>query len=81
MIVANEFNLKKAIGYDYSNDRYLNYVSHLNETQKNIIEFKIIDLVNDDLGSSDIDIVMSFSAFEHFEEPGNVLEKVYNIYC
>ena len=78
LIVANEFNVKKAIGYDYSNDRFLNYAPELSKSQKDIIEYKIIDLVNDDLGSNDIDIVMSFSAFEHFEEPGFVLDKVYN---
>ncbi len=78
LIVANEFNLKKAIGFDYSDDRFSNYVPNLNNQQRNIIEFKVIDLVNDDLGSNDIDIVMSFSAFEHFEEPGYVLDKVYN---
>ncbi len=78
LIVANEFNIKKAIGYDYSNDRFLNYEPNLSQEQKNTIEYKIIDLVNDDLGTNDIDIVISFSAFEHFEEPGVVLDKVYN---
>ena len=78
LLVAHEFKIKKAIGYDYSNDRFLNYVPNLNEAQKEIIEYKVLDIVNDDLGSNNIDIVMSFSAFEHFEKPGDVLEKVYN---
>ncbi len=78
LLVAHEFNIKKAIGYDYSNDRFLNYEPNLSEAQKQTIDYKVLDLVNDDLGKNDIDIVMSFSAFEHFEEPGDVLEKVYN---
>jgi SAM-dependent methyltransferase len=78
LLVANEFNIKKAIGYDFSNDRFLNHQKNLNEIQKKTLEYKTLDLVNDDLGSNDSDIVMSFSAFEHFENPGNVLKKVYD---
>ena len=31
------------------------------------IDFKALDLVNDDIGSNLADVVVSFSAFEHFE--------------
>ena len=78
LLVANEFNIKKATGYDFSNDRFLNYQVNLNEIQKKTVEYKTLDLVNDAIGSNDTDIVMSFSAFEHFENPGDVLKKVYD---
>lgn len=78
LIVANEFNIEKAIGFDYSDDRFSNYLPSLNNNQKNIIEFKTLDMVNDDLGKNDVDIVMSFSSFEHFDKPDIVLNKVYD---
>ena len=79
LIVASEFNIKKAVGLDYSADRFANYVDHLNPKSKKILEFKELDLVNEDLGHRSSDIVISFSAFEHFDDPGHVLDKCYRL--
>ena len=79
LMVADEFNLKSAIGLDFSNDRFLGHKDKISDEALNLIEFKTLDLVKDDIGENSADIVMSFSAFEHFENPGHVLDKCHRL--
>mgnify|MGYP006410766893 FL=1 len=79
LIVANEFKLKSARGFDFSDDRFSSHVNDISPKARETIKFNTLDLVRDDIGVDNSDIVLSFSAFEHFDDPGFVLDKCYRL--
>ncbi|MDC0471349.1 class I SAM-dependent methyltransferase [Candidatus Pseudothioglobus singularis] len=79
LMVADEFDLKSAIGLDFSDDRFQQHRDKISDKALQRIEYKTLDLVKDDIGDNSADIVLSFSAFEHFENPAYVLDKCYRL--
>ena len=77
LMLVNEFNLNSCTGYDFSDKNFNKHKDDLEPEVLNAIEFKTADLVTDDIGRENCDIIMSFSAFEHFADPGEVLSRCY----
>ncbi len=78
LMIVKEFNLKSCTGYDFSADRFNEHKKNLSSDIMASIEFKTLDLVQENIGHNNCDIILSFSAFEHFSDPGEVLERCYN---
>tara|TARA_A100001234_G_C12627054_1_gene386584 strand:+ start:316 stop:1269 length:954 start_codon:yes stop_codon:yes gene_type:complete len=78
LFLSRELGMKRAVGLDFSDKDFLPHQKDLSSDVFNFIEFKCIDLVNDPLGIVNFDLITSFSAFEHFEDPEEVLNKCYN---
>lgn len=77
LMVMKEFNLKSCTGYDFSDKSFMKHKDEIPPDVFKSINFKTLDLVSDDIGANNCDIVVSFSAFEHFDDPGAVLDKCY----
>jgi SAM-dependent methyltransferase len=78
LMVVKEFNLNSCTGYDFSDSNFNKHKDSLDSEILNAINFKTLDLVTADIGYSNCDIIVSFSAFEHFADPGEVLNRCYN---
>jgi SAM-dependent methyltransferase len=77
LMMASEFQLNSATGLDYSD---INYNSHINEIDPEAfskIKFITLDLTKDNIGTDQYDIILSFNAFEHFQNPEVVIEGCY----
>ena len=77
LMMAGEFQLNSATGLDYSD---INFKSHINQIDPETfskINFITLDLTKDDIGTEQYDIILSFSAFEHFQQPEVVIERCY----
>ena len=77
LFLCKEYNLSRAVGLDFSDKDFLPHKNDLRNDVFQFIEFKTLDLVNEDLGIKDFDVITSFSAFEHFHDPKEVLLKCY----
>ena len=77
LFLCKELDLSEAVGLDFSDKDFLPHKSDLDPKTFNFIDFRILDLVKEPLGIENFDLIMSFSAFEHFEDPKSVLYKCY----
>ena len=77
LMIVNDFNLKSCTGFDFSDDRYKLHEKQLSPKVLSRVNFNTLDLVTEDIGSENCDIILSFSSFEHFEDPGEVLNRCY----
>lgn len=78
LMIVKDFDLKSCTGYDFSDDRFNEHKKNLSPEVLAAIEFKTLDLVVENIGYNNCDIILSFSAFEHFSDPGEVLNRCYN---
>tara|TARA_B100001250_G_scaffold65148_1_gene51596 strand:+ start:11193 stop:12188 length:996 start_codon:yes stop_codon:yes gene_type:complete len=78
LFLSKELGFAEAVGLDFSDKDFLPHKSDLPSNVFNFINFKTLDLVNDPLEIKDFDLITSFSAFEHFHDPREVLEKCHN---
>tara|TARA_B100000989_G_scaffold297545_2_gene283614 strand:- start:28 stop:1041 length:1014 start_codon:yes stop_codon:yes gene_type:complete len=78
LMIVKDFGLNSCIGYDFSDDRFNEHKKNLSAEVLSLIEFKTLDLVVENIGYNNCDIILSFSAFEHFSDPGEVLNRCYN---
>ena len=73
--MCKELEFEEAVALDFSDKDFIPHKEDLSEEVFNFIDFRTLDLVNDDLKISDFDLITSFSAFEHFHDPKEVLKK------
>lgn len=78
LMIVKEFDLKSCTGYDFSDDRFREHEKSLSSEVLAAIEFKTLDLVVENIGDENCDVILSFSAFEHFADPAEVLKRCYN---
>ncbi len=78
LMIVKEFDLKSCTGYDFNDDRFNEHKNKLSPEVLAAIEFKTLDLVVEHIGYHNCDVILSFSAFEHFADPGEVLDRCYN---
>ena len=78
LMIVNEFKLNSCVGYDFNDDRFNEHKKNLSQEILNSIRYETLDLVVENIGSNNCDIVLSFSAFEHFADPGEVLKRCYD---
>ncbi len=78
LFLSKELGFSQAVGLDFSDKDFLPHEKDLPRESFQAIEFKTLDLVNDPLDIADFDLITSCSAFEHFHDPGKVLDKCYN---
>ena len=78
LMIVKEFDLKSCTGYDFSDDRFREHKKDLSPDVLSSIEFKTLDLVVENIGNDNCDIILSFSAFEHFADPAEVLKRCYS---
>jgi SAM-dependent methyltransferase len=78
LMMVDEFKLKSSTGYDFSDKDYNKYKGNLSPKILDNIKFICKDLVSEDIGHKNCDIILSFSAFEHFADPQVVLNRCYN---
>ena len=78
LMMVKEFHLDSCTGYDFSADRFNDHKKDLSPEVLDAIEFKTLDLVVEDIGYENCDVILSFSAFEHFSDPSEVLSRCYN---
>jgi ubiquinone/menaquinone biosynthesis C-methylase UbiE len=77
LMMIKEFNFKSCTGYDFSDKSFMKHKDKIPPGIYESIKFKTLDLVTDDIGANNSDIILSFSAFEHFDDPDAVLDKCY----
>ena len=75
LFLCKELEFEEAVALDFSDKDFIPHKEDLSEEVFNFIDFRTLDLVNDDLKISDFDLITSFSAFEHFHDPKEVLKK------
>ena len=76
LLVASEFGVKSSLGLDFDDGRF-KLLRDKVSTRHATVEYECLDLVSADIGSQNSDVIMSFSAFEHFDQPGEVLNRCY----
>ena len=79
LFAADKFSASSAVGLDFSDEKFKQRLKTMPRPKSTDIDFKALDLVNDDIGSNEADVVVSFSAFEHFDDPSVVMEKCHNL--
>tara|TARA_B100000427_G_scaffold122165_1_gene101745 strand:- start:1348 stop:2340 length:993 start_codon:yes stop_codon:yes gene_type:complete len=77
LFLCKELGLSEAVALDFSDKDFLPHKNDLDPDVFNFIDFKCLDLVEEPLPINDFDLITSFSAFEHFEDPETVLNKCY----
>ena len=77
LFLCKELGFSEAVALDFSDKDFLPHKNDLDPDVFNFIDFKCLDLVKDPLPIKDFDLITSFSAFEHFEDPATVLNKCY----
>lgn len=78
LFLCNDLEFEEAVGLDFSDKDFLPHKEDLSKEVFDFINFKTLDLVNDSLDIVDFDLITSFSAFEHFHDPREVLDKCHN---
>ncbi|MFL2707190.1 MAG: class I SAM-dependent methyltransferase [Gammaproteobacteria bacterium] len=78
LFLCKELGFNEAVGLDFSDKDFLPHENDLPKESFQAIEFKTLDLVHDPLEIKDFDLITSCSAFEHFHDPSEVLDKCYN---
>tara|TARA_B100002052_G_scaffold58743_1_gene51741 strand:+ start:16616 stop:17611 length:996 start_codon:yes stop_codon:yes gene_type:complete len=78
LFLSKELCFAEATALDFSDKDFLPHKKDLSEEVFNFINFKTMDLVNDPLDIDNYDLITSFSAFEHFHDPSEVLSKCYD---
>jgi ubiquinone/menaquinone biosynthesis C-methylase UbiE len=77
LFLCKELKLAEAVALDFSDKDFLPHKNDLPPDVFDFIDFKCLDLVEEPLPISNFDLITSFSAFEHFEDPKTVLNKCY----
>ncbi|MBJ13547.1 MAG: hypothetical protein CMG62_10820 [Candidatus Marinimicrobia bacterium] len=77
LFLCKELGFSRAVGLDFSDKDFIPHQEDLDEDVFSFIDFRTLDLVKDPLGIKDFDLITSFSAFEHFDDPKAVLDKCY----
>jgi SAM-dependent methyltransferase len=75
LFLCKELKLAEAVALDFSDKDFLPHKNDLSPDVFDFIDFKCLDLVEEPLPISNFDLITSFSAFEHFEDPKTVLSK------
>ncbi len=78
LFLCKELGLAEATALDFSDKDFLPHKKDLSDEVFNFINFKTMDLVNDPLDIDNYDLITSFSAFEHFHDPSEVISKCYD---